>query len=142
MDDGSRRATGPGWLRDADFGETIMETGILIRWGMPRPGREKESLDYFQKSAEYYNRLVAEGKLTYFEPFMLASGDPEVEAGFFIIKGSVNNVFALLDDQEFRDLAARGSVLAEHYRFDMLTVGESIQRAHDEYQRALTAVGV
>jgi hypothetical protein len=117
-----------------------METGILIRWGMPRPGREKESLDFYQKSVEYYRRLAAEGKITYFEPFLLGSGDSEVEAGFFIIKGEVSAIFALLDDQEYRDLAARGSVLTEHYRFDMLAVGESIQRYQGEYQRALTAV--
>lgn len=119
-----------------------METGILIRWGMPRPGREKESLDLFQKSAEYYHRLLGEGKLTYFEPFMLASGDSEVESGFFILKGEVTHIFELLDDQEFRDLQARGSVLAEHYRFDMLAVGDRIGRWLEEYQRALTAVGV
>ncbi|HVB42407.1 MAG TPA: hypothetical protein VNF47_06825 [Streptosporangiaceae bacterium] len=119
-----------------------METGILIRWGMPRPGREKEALDLFQKSSEYYNRLVAGGKLSYCEPFMLASGDAEIESGFFLLKGDVASVFALLDEQEFRDLAARGSVLTEHYRFDMLAVGESIQRLLGEYRRALTAVGV
>lgn len=119
-----------------------METGILIRWGMPRPGREKESLDFYRKCADYFGRLVTDGKLTYFEPFMLANGDTEVEAGFFILKGEVTSVFALLDDQEFRDLVTRGSVLAEHYRFDMLAVGESIQRWLGEYERALTAVGV
>ncbi|TVT60577.1 hypothetical protein FNH05_04210 [Amycolatopsis rhizosphaerae] len=118
-----------------------METGILIRWGMPRPGREKESLSLFEKSGQYYRRLVTEGKLTFFEPFMLASGDSEVEAGFFILKGEVTHIFELLEDQEFRDLLAQGSVLAEHYRFDMLAVGDSIRRWLDEYQRALTTVG-
>lgn len=117
-----------------------METGILIRWGAPRQGREKESIELFRKSAGYYNRLVTDGKLTYFEPFMLGSGDSEVEAGFFILKGEVAGIFELLDNQEFRDLLAQGSVLVEHYRFDMLAVGESIQRALDEYQRALTTV--
>ncbi len=95
----------------------------------------------FEKSAEYYRRLVTDGKLSYFEPFMLASGDAEIEAGFFLLKGEVTNIFALLEDQEFRDLLAQGSVLAEHYRFDMLAVGESIQRWQSEYERALTKVG-
>jgi hypothetical protein len=117
-----------------------METGILIRWGMPRQGREKEALALFKKSSDFYHRLVKDGKLSFFEPFMLASGDAEVESGFFILKGEVTQVFQLLEDQDFRDLMARGSVLTEHYRFDMLAVGESIRRALGEYERALSAV--
>ncbi|MEV3926811.1 hypothetical protein [Actinomadura coerulea] len=119
-----------------------METGILIRWGAPRPGRGKDALDLFQKSVEYYRGLVSDGKLGSFEPFMLGSGDSEIETGFFIIKGEVTQVFQLLDEQTHRDLMAQGSVLVEHYRFDMLAVGESIQRWLSDYKRGLTAVGV
>jgi hypothetical protein len=136
------RVKRPGRQVDVNFGGDVMESGIMIRWGMPRQGREKEALDLYQKSAEYYSRLVAEGRLTYGEPFLLASGDSEVESGFFLLKGDVANIFALLDDQQFRDLMARGSVLIEHFRFEMLAVGESIQRTLGEYQRALQTVGV
>lgn len=128
--------------RHDDSGEAFMETGILIRWGAPRPGREKDSLDLFQKSVDYYRGLVADGKLGYFEPFMLGSGDSEIETGFFIIKGEVTQVFELLDDQQHRDLMAQGSVLVEHYRFDMLAVGESIKRWVGDYKRGLSAAGV
>lgn len=118
-----------------------METGILIRWGAPRPGRERESLDLFHRSVEYYRGLVEAGKLTYFEPFLLGSGDSEVETGFFILKGEVTQVFGLLDDQELRDLMAQGSVLVEHYRLEMLTVGDGIQRWLGDYERGLATVG-
>src|SRR5689334_19114052 len=91
---GRPRATGPDGRTNVCFGGMFMETGMLIRWGAPRPGREKESLELFKKCAEYYRRLVDEGKLTYCEPFMLGSGDSEVEAGFFILKGEVSHVFS------------------------------------------------
>ncbi|GAA1897122.1 hypothetical protein [Actinomadura bangladeshensis] len=119
-----------------------METGMLIRWGAPRQGREEESLDLFRQCDEYYRGLVADGKLTFYEPFLLGSGDSEVESGFFIIKGEVAGIFGLLDDQKFRNLMTQGSILTEHYRFDMLAVGESVDRGLDEYRQALTAVGV
>lgn len=118
-----------------------METGILIRWGAPRPGREKDALDVLQSSIEYFRGLVNDGKLTYFEPFMFGSGDSEVETGFFILRGEVTRIFELLDHQEFRDLLTRGGIVAEHYRLDMLAVGESIQRWLGEYEHALTTVG-
>ena len=118
-----------------------METGILIRWGAPRQGREKDAMALFQKSVEHYSGLVKEGKLSYFEPFMLGSGDSEIESGFVIIKGEVTQVFELLDDQAHRDLMAQGSVLVEHYRLDMLAVGDSIKRWLGDYERGLTAVG-
>ncbi|MEV4004833.1 hypothetical protein [Actinomadura sp. NPDC049753] len=58
------------------------------------------------------------------------------------MKGEVARVFELLDDQTHRDLMAQGSVLVEHYRLDMLAVGESIQRWLNDCKRGLTAVGV
>lgn len=118
-----------------------METGIIVRWGASRPGRERESLELYRQSVEYHSGLVSEGKLSYFEPFFLSSGDTEVEAGFFILKGQVADIFALMDSQKYRDQTAQASLLLEHFRVDMLVVGEGIQRGMADFQRAIAAVG-
>lgn len=119
-----------------------METGILARWGASKTGREREGLELYRESVAYYRRLVGEGKLSYFEPFFLSSGDSEVESGFFILRGPVVEVFAMLDSQEQRDLTMRASLLLEHFRIDTLIVGEGIDRGMADYEKALRSVGV
>lgn len=119
-----------------------MEVGMLTRWGSPKAGREKESLENYHKAVAFGRRMVEEGKASYFEPFFFSSGDNELESGFFLTKGPVSEVFAVLDSEEYRDLMARASLLSEHVRVDMLTVGEGIDRRLADYEKALQAIAV
>ncbi len=117
-----------------------MEIGMITRWGSPKAGREKESLKHYHKSVAFGRRLVKEGKLSYFEPFFFASGDNEVEAGFFISKGPVAEFFGVIDSEEYRSLVARATLLNEHVRVDMLAVGEGADRQLADYERELSAL--
>lgn len=119
-----------------------MELGIMIRWGSAKTGREREALESYHKGLAYGRRLVEENKLTYFEPFLFSGGDTEVEAGFFLAKGPVSEVFEILDSEEFREIAARAQVLGEHVHINMLNVGEGLDRAFGDYEKALTEVGL
>ncbi len=119
-----------------------MEVGMISRWGSPKPGRERDALENYRHAVAYGRRLVEEGKLTYFEPFFLNSGDAEIENGFFIARGPVAQVFEILESEEYRDLTARAQLLSEHMHTDMLTVGEGIDRTLADYEKALTSLGV
>lgn len=119
-----------------------MEIGMLIRWGGAVQGREQEHIENYRRSVAYGQRMVAEGKLTFFEPFLFSGGDVEVEEGFFVIKGQVADVFAILEGDEYRDLFARASLTAQHLHAEMLTVGEGIERQITDYEKARREVGV
>lgn len=123
-------------------GESVMEIGTLTRWGSPKTGREKESLEHYRKSVAYGGRLVKEGKLSYFEPFLFTSGDNEIESGFFIAKGPVAEFFGIIDSEEYRSLLARATLLNEHVRVDMLAVGEGVDRQIADFEKALSALPV
>ena len=119
-----------------------MEVGTITRWGSPKAGREKESLEHYRKSVAYGRRLVEEGKLSYFEPFLFTSGDNETEAGFFIAKGPVAEFFGIIDSEEYRSMLARATLLNEHVRVDMLAVGEGVDRHIADFEKALSALTV
>ena len=114
-----------------------MESGLRIAWGKIVPGREKEAVVLFQDAVVYYGKKLADGKLTYFEPFFLNTGDQTDETGFFVLKGPLTEIFALLDEKEFKDLNVKAYYLIDHFRVDILTVGEGIEDQMKRYEKVL-----
>lgn len=119
-----------------------MEVGLLIRWGGAIEGREAEQLRNYRRAVDYGRRLLAEGKLTSFEPFAFAGGDVEVEQGFFIVKGSAPDIFAILESEEYQELYATATLTAKHVSTEMLAVGEGIEQRIAVYERALASAHV
>ena len=103
-----------------------MELGIRISWGGLVPGRETEATDLFMEATGYFAGKVASKDLTYFEPFFLDTGDHEQEAGFFVLKGPVPEVFKMIEEEAYQKLLTKGYLLVSHLKVDMLTVGEGI----------------
>jgi hypothetical protein len=103
-----------------------MEIGLFIRYGKLVPGREKEAIDLFTEASKYYEGKVKEGVLTYFEPFFLRTSDFEEETGFFILKGPAPEIFKLMEDERYLWLTMKAQYVVEHFRADILTVGEEI----------------
>lgn len=105
----------------------------MIRFGKSVAGRESQAVDLFNAATHYFQEQVAAGVIRSFEPFLMATSDLEDELGFFIIQGSPANVFALMQDEAYRDLLQKGLYLVEHLSTDLLTVGEGIA---DQLQRS------
>ena len=114
-----------------------MDSGLRIAWGKIVPGREKEALVLFQDAVVYYGKKMADGKLTYFEPFFLGTGDETYETGFFVLKGPLTEIFALLDEKEFKELTAKAHYLIDHFKVDILTVGEGVEEQLKRYEKVL-----
>jgi hypothetical protein len=60
-----------------------MEIGLLIKRGAPVPGRETQAIDVFSEGTEYFGKKLAEGTITFFEPFLFGTGDLEEWQGAF-----------------------------------------------------------
>lgn len=114
-----------------------MESGIRVAWGSIRAGREKEALELFQDAMTYYGKKMADGKITYFEPFFLGTGDQSLEIGFFIVKGPVAEIFKILEDETYLMLNTKAFNVLDHFRVDMLTVGEGIEAQLKRYEASL-----
>lgn len=103
-----------------------MEIGLLIRYGKLVPGRETQAMALFTESVAFFQGKLASGEITAFEPYFFMTSDLDQELGFFIVKGPAPAVFALMEDEEYRMLMARGTALVEHLHSDFLVVGEGI----------------
>lgn len=119
-----------------------MEIGLLIRYGRPVPGRETEAVQLFADGEAYFRERISKGQLTYYEPFFLATSDLEEDVGFHIVKGPAPEIFNLMAEEGYRALVTKMSLVVEHPRVDMLTVGEAILEQMERFTKVRADLGV
>ncbi len=113
-----------------------MDTGLLIRWGQILPGREDSAIALFDESVNYFLSLLENGKITSFEPFLFTMADLEEEQGFFLVKGPVPDIFALMDSDEYKTFMTKANLLLHHLRVNMVSVGDGVTQQLERYAKA------
>jgi hypothetical protein len=119
-----------------------MEIGLLIRYGKLVPAREEQAIDLFAEGVEYFGKKMAEGVITFFEPFFFQTSDREMDTGFFLVKGPVTEVFKMMEEDEYLLLIEKAMVLVEHFQVDLLTVGDGISLQLERSAKARAALGI
>ena len=106
--------------------------------GIPRPHRfpdEKDAIDLFSDTMTYYGKKIADGKLTYFEPFFVNTGDLTEFSGFMIGKGPLPEIFKVVEEDYFKELNTRAYRFLDHFSWNLLTVGEGIEKQLSLYKK-------
>ena len=119
-----------------------MDVGLIIRYGAIVPGRETQAIELFDETTKYFEDKVAEHVLTYFEPFFFMTSDYQEEAGFFILKGPAPEVFKLMEEEKYRWLLQKASLLVEHLHVNFLTVGEGIPEQLERFAKVRVDLGI
>ncbi len=119
-----------------------MEVGLLIRYGKVVPGREVEAVELFAEGERFFKEKLASKAITYYEPFFLSTSDLEEETGFHVIKGSAPEVFKLMEDERYRALMTKMTLVVEHPRADLLTVGEGITAQIERFAKVRAELGI
>lgn len=114
----------------------------MIRYGKLATGREHQAMELFQEALEYFNQKYESGQLSYFEPFFCMTTDQEEELGFFILKGDMTALTALVDEEAFKILMEKARALSAHLRMDWLRGRESVAEQVELSLRALAELGV
>ena len=104
----------------------MRELGLIVRWGRFHPGMGQRTVDVIADVLKYFYDKLADGTLTYFEPFLCQTGDHDENLGFFLMKGSETSIIRILEDEERMRLDARAAELVTHLRTDVLTVGGDV----------------
>jgi hypothetical protein len=84
---------------------------LFIGWGAVVRGREKQALQVFQESMEYYGLLQQEGKIEGFDVYLLAPHGGDLD-GFVILRGDRQQLAQIRFSDEFERLTVRaGSII-------------------------------
>jgi hypothetical protein len=85
----------------------MAESVIFVGWNRAIAGREKQSMQLFQKVMEYNSKLQAEGKIESFEGVMLSAHGGDLN-GFVLYKGDARKLAAVLQEDTWVQLALEG----------------------------------
>jgi len=86
--------------------------GLFIGWGQVVRGREKQALQVFQESMEYYGKLQQEERIDSFEVFLLSPHGGDLD-GFVILRGDRQALGTVRFSAEFERLIARASAIVD-----------------------------
>ncbi len=117
----------------------MAEAGIFIGWGANIPNREAKGLEVFNESVQYWSGLEQDGKIESFEVVLLTPHGGDLD-GFALLRGSRDQVGALLVDEEFERITARATLIVQNVGVVPAVLGDGLGRSIGIYQEEIAAV--
>ena len=115
----------------------MLDSGLLISWGEIYPGREEHALlRLFSEVVAYGGKLVEEGRISGFEPFVVRArgGDLRDLRGFMIIRGTREQMTTLRHDDAFLAYVERAKKLMNRVGVDELYLGEELRHILEPFE--------
>ncbi len=111
----------------------MAEAGLFIGWGANVPGREEKGLAVFNESIQYWGGLQQDGKIESFEVVLLTPHGGDLE-GFALLRGSGEQVAALVIDEEFARQTTRATFIVQNVGVIPAVLGEGLAASIEQYQ--------
>jgi hypothetical protein len=111
---------------------------LLFTWGQVVRGREQRALEVFNETLAFYAGLQQDGRIERFDVALLNPNG--FLNGFIAIHGSVAQLAALREDDQFRRLIAEAALIIDDQRLLDGYIGEGVQEALTPFQQAIEQV--
>ena len=118
----------------------MAEAGLFIGWGAPVRGRETAGLGVFQEAIGYWGSQQEAGAIESFDVVILEPHGGDL-AGFFLIRGSADQVAALRASDDYARLITRAGMVVEGVGSVGAFLGDGLGEAVERYQAAATEFG-
>ncbi len=103
----------------------MADSGLFVGFGFPVRGRERQAINVFNETFEYYSRLQQDGEIESFEPVLLEPHGGEL-GGFFLLRGDKDKLARIRTSEEFERMTARGELIVEHLGVVSAFLGERL----------------
>ena len=107
---------------------------LFIGWNRAVVGREKQAMQLFQKTVEFYGKLQADGRIESFEPVLLSAHGGDLN-GFVLLKGEAAKLAELQGDTTFVDLAIEAGYCLEGAGIVPGLIGEGVTNAFARWSK-------
>jgi hypothetical protein len=111
----------------------MAEATLFIGWGAVISGRERQAIEVYGQTVQYYERLRHDGEISGFEPCLLEPHGGDLD-GFFILRGERERLSQLRYNPEFLHNINRAQLVVQNLGVVMGYVGEELQRLMTDYQ--------
>ena len=111
------------------------DSGLLVSWGDIDPGRQEQALlRLFSEVVAYGDKLLEEGRISGFEPFVLGGSGFRGLGGFMIVRGTPEQITTVSHDDEFLGYVSRARKLVGDVGVQELHLGETLRQMMERYQ--------
>jgi hypothetical protein len=114
----------------------MADAGLFLGWGAPVRGREAKGLEVFGEAIDFYGGLLQQGRIESFEAVLLEPHGGDL-GGFFLIRGSADQMSTLRADEGFERLTTRAGFVVENIGVVGAYLGEGLARAMGIYQQSI-----
>jgi hypothetical protein len=110
--------------------------GLFLGWGDPVRGREAKGLDVFNEAIGFYGKCQEDGRIASFDTVLLEPHGGDL-AGFFLLRGSPEQISALRTSEDFQRLTTRAGLIVERLGVVGAFYGDSLGEQINTYQQAI-----
>jgi hypothetical protein len=118
----------------------MAESALFIGWGAPVRGREAKGLDVFGEAGQFWGQRQQEGAIESFDAVVIGPHGGDLY-GFFLIRGSRDQLATLMASDDFNLLTARAGLVVERLGVVPAWVDEGLQQQLGVYQQAVQELG-
>lgn len=118
----------------------MAEAALCTVFGEPVPGREKQALEVYGETLQYWGRLKEEGKIEGFDVAVLAPSGGDLN-GFFLVRGTAEQIDSVRRTKEYQQLLNRVQLIASHLRVTDAFVDEGLAQIMSQYQEVVEKTG-
>jgi hypothetical protein len=118
----------------------MAEAALCQLWGAIVPGREKQALNVYNDTMQYWAGLQQEGKIERFDVTVLAPSGGDV-AGFLVARGTAAQIDSLRRTKEYQQRTARVQLIASHLSVTDAYVDEGLAQIMGQYQEVIEQAG-
>jgi hypothetical protein len=116
----------------------VAEAALFIGFGRPARARELQAIEQFSKALSLYDELREAGEIESFEPVLLDAHGGELQ-GFFLIRGTREQLVRLRAEKRFRTLVARAGLVVEALGVVDAYIGSGLADQMDLYGEQVEA---
>jgi hypothetical protein len=117
-----------------------MHNGLFIGWGDPVYGREETGLGVFDEAVEYFGGLQQASRIESFDVVLLDPHGGDL-AGFILLRGSHEDLATVRDDEEFRRILTRATLVVQSVGAVDAFLGDALGRELERYREAAADLG-
>jgi len=115
----------------------MANSALFIGWNRAVAGREKQAMDLFMKSMEYYGQLQNDGKIESFEPVVLANHGGDLN-GFVLIRGDASKLDQVRREEEFINNSVEANFCLENFGVITGYIGDSVTEIFTQWAKHIS----
>ena len=118
----------------------MADSGLILTWHVPRPGREMKALEVFGEAQNTYEKAQANGLIDGFETVLLQPTGGALPGGWSVSWGTEEQIDAWARHDDFTSLLFQAGLVADGVAVTRCLRGDAITEGIGAFAEAVSAI--